>query len=295
LKEPSDPASHRQWNKDVDKSRFSVHVGPSAVADRLSFGDRLLAARRLRNEAAVIESSPSPAQTSNGNTLGKSLKKQRIGEAEIKAAVLNRLKQQGRIDRRSALASEFCLGRTGVRADLALRSEQLIGVEIKSEMDRLRRLSAQLSVYRAYFDCTVLVVASRHLPAVRALDLRGVEIWEFAAGGSLRTLQAGCVGPAEEPRWADLMTQVERRRFLADDGRAAFSAAFDHRFAGKSREFWRTVGRRKIRAEDLATLSRFRDARLSQEASAKAREAKWAEFSERARLALEASESNRAA
>ncbi|THD64436.1 hypothetical protein [Phenylobacterium sp.] len=159
----------------------------------------------------------------------KSLKKQRIGEAEIKAAVLNRLKLQGRIDRRSTLASEFCLGRTGVRTDLAALSDRLIGVEIKSELDTLRRLPVQLAVYRAHFDCTVLVLATRHLAAVPSLNLDGVEVWESAADGSLRTLQSGGVGPSEEPCWADLMTQVERRRFLTDNGGAAFRAAFDHR------------------------------------------------------------------
>jgi hypothetical protein len=221
--------------------------------------------------------------------LTKSLKKQRIGEAEIKAAVLNRLKLQGRIDRRSTLASEFCLGRTGVRTDLAVRSDRLIGVEIKSELDTLRRLPSQLVVYRAHFDCTVLVLASRHLAAVSSLDLACVEIWESVADGSLRTIQTGCGGPPEEPRWADLMTQVERRRFLTGDGGAAFRAAFDYRFAAKSRDFWRNVGRRKIKADDLTTLSRFRDVRLSQAALIEARQARWAEFAEQARLLLEAS------
>ena len=238
----------------------------------------------------MFDQFPCPSKPADDAKLTKSLKKQRIGEAEIKAAVLNRLKLQGRIDRRSTLASEFCLGRTGVRTDLAVHSDRLIGVEIKSELDTLRRLPVQLAVYRAHFDCTVLVLASRHLAATASLDLAGVEIWESAADGSLRTLQAGCVGPAEEPRWADLMTQVERRRFLAGDGRTAFRAAFDHRFAGRSREFWRAVGRRQIKADDLTTLSRFRDVRLSQAASAEATEAKWADFAERARQVLEASE-----
>jgi hypothetical protein len=243
----------------------------------------------------LVEQFPCPAQTINGRTLSKSSKRQRIGEAEIKAAALNRMKQQGRIDRRSTLASEFCLGRTGVRADLAVRSERFIGVEIKSELDRLRRLPTQLAVYRAHFDCTILVLATRHLAAVAALDLAGVEIWECATDGSVRTVQAGCVGPTEEPRWVDLMTQVERRRFLIDDGRSAFRAAFDHRFAERSRDFWRSVGRRKIKADDLATLSRFRDARRLHAAMAEARDAKWAEFAERARQMLEASEPSRAA
>jgi hypothetical protein len=274
----------------VDKTRFSVHVrvGHNCLGSPFEF--KLVAARGLRSEVAVSEQFPYPSEPVDDAKLTKPLKKERIGEAEIKAAVLNRLKVQGRIDRRSTLASEFCLGRTGVRTDLAAWSDRLIGVEIKSELDSLRRLPSQLAVYRAHFDCTVLVLASRHLAATAALDLAGIEIWEFPSNGSLQTLQSGCVGPAQEPVWADLMTLAERRRFVDADGRAAFRAAFSHRFADKSREFWRAVRRRKIRAQDLTVLSRFRDMRLSQVASAEARKARWAEFAERARQMLEASE-----
>jgi hypothetical protein len=215
------------------------------------------------------------------------LKKQRLGEIEIKAAVLNRLRQQGRIDRRSTLASEFCLGRTRVRCDLAIQSDQFIGVEIKSELDSLRRLPSQIPVYREHFDNTVLAVATRHLPSVAALDLSGIELWECAPDGSIQTIQAGALGPMFEPCWTDLMTQVERRRFAAEDGRSSFRRAFDYRFAATSREFWRSVGRRKIKPEDLAKLSRFRDARLSRAALLDARTAKWSEFAERARQLLE--------
>jgi hypothetical protein len=290
LKEPAGRPLAATGRKPWIRLDFPFTSAPAAIAWPRSLGVRVLAARGLRSVAAVIEPFPCPVSTAEDPKLTKPLKKQRIGEAEIKAAVLNRLKLQGRIDRESTLASEFCLGRTGVRTDLAARSDHLIGVEIKSELDSLRRLPRQLGVYRAHFDCTVLVLATRHLAAVEPLDLAGVEIWACAPDGCLETLQPGCLGPAEEPRWADLMTQVERRRFLGDDGRAAFHTAFDHRFAGKSQEFWRTVGRRKIRADDLAVLSRFRDVRLSQAASADAREAKWAEFAERARQMLEASE-----
>lgn len=211
----------------------------------------------------------------------------RFGEAEIKAAVLNRLREQGRIDRRSVLASEFCLGRTGVRTDLAVQAGQFIGIEIKSELDSLRRLAAQLSAYRSHFDITVLVVATRHLPAVAAIDLSGLELWECAADGALRITQAMASGPVPEPCWTDLMTQVERRRFSAEDGRWSFQRAFEYRFAATSREFWRAVGRRKIKPEDLTKLSRFRDARLSQAALVEARTAKWSDFADRARRLLE--------
>ena len=226
-----------------------------------------------------------------GTGLPKVLKKHRLSEPEIKAIVLNRLKEQGRIDRRSTLASEFCLGRTGVRADLAIRSDRLIGVEIKSELDSLRRLPAQLSVYRAYFATSLLVVATRHLDGIASNDLTGVEVWECMTDGTVRTVRDGATGGLmAEPEWASLMTQVERRRFLAEETQAShevFRAAFDYRFGMTSSQFWRAVGRRRIRADDLGLLSRFRDLRLTSAAMAEARNVEWAEFVERARLILE--------
>lgn len=225
----------------------------------------------------------------------KSFKKDGIGEAFIKAAVLNRLRQLGRIDRRSTLANEFCLGRTGVRADLAIRSDRLIGVEIKSELDSLRRLPNQLAAYRSLFDCTILVVATCHLMALKKMDLGGVEIWEFTSDGTLGVVQAENSELRPEPNWASMMTQVERRRFLANDGQKAFRAAFDHRFAITSQAFWRTIGRRKIKAVDLALLSRFREIRALQAAADEAREARWSKFIEQVRRLTEPSDTNQAA
>ncbi len=224
------------------------------------------------------------------------MKKQRLGEPDIKAIVLNRLRELGRIDRKSCLASEFRLGRTGVRADLAIQSDQLIGVEIKSELDGLRRLPTQMDTYRAYFDCTILVLATRHLRAIDRQQLVGIEVWECAVDGMIHSVDSPRGDPIlTEPLWSNLMTQSERQRYL-HQGEAteyeAFRKAFAKRFDATSREFWRSLGRRKIKTEDLDKLSRYRDARQANAAWIATRTAEWSEFLRRAQTL--ASESDHA-
>ena len=225
-------------------------------------------------------------------TMSKSLKTVRFTEIDIKALVLNELRAQGRIDRRALVASEFCLGRSGARADLMICAGELIGVEIKSELDSLRRLKRQLSSYREFCDRTILVAASRHLGRPEAKTLRGIEeVWELLPGGRLRTVQN--VQPTLDRKpanWASLMTQAELRRVVRTDEpealRAAFLGAFSTRFGDSSREFWTAIGRRKIRPEDLNRLSRYRDARLFRAAWSEARSVDWAEWLEAAEAAL---------
>lgn len=211
--------------------------------------------------------------------MGNSLKTRRFDEFEIKCLVLNELRSLGRIDRKSVIASEFYLGRSGVRVDLAIWSDDFVGVEIKSEFDSLRRLDSQLRSYRAYCAQTILVVASRHLKVLDRPAIAGVEVWEVGADGRIRIAQAS--EPVAEPQsaqWSDLMTQSERRRFARSDletaDREAFGRAFRERFVRSSQDFWAAVGRRKIKPEHLWKLSRYRDARLAHAAWASAQAAK---------------------
>lgn len=222
----------------------------------------------------------------------KSLKAVRIAEVEIKALVLNELRSQGRIDRHALVASEFCLGRSGARADLVICTGELIGVEIKSELDSLRRLERQLTSYSEFCDRTILVAASRHLRKLGPNVLRGIEeVWELLPDGRLLTVQHVPPASDRKPRnWASLMTQAEIHRFgRADEPKAlreAFLGAFSTRFGDSSFEFWTAIGRRKIRPEDLNRLSRYRDARLSRMAWSEARSVDWAEWLQAAEAVL---------
>lgn len=55
------------------------------------------------------------------------------------------------------------------RADIAVLNGNLIGYEIKSDCDTLRRLPSQVSVYSAVFDRVSLIVGLRHAEAARSL------------------------------------------------------------------------------------------------------------------------------
>ncbi|MDK1081190.1 MAG: sce7726 family protein [Anaerolineae bacterium] len=49
------------------------------------------------------------------------------------------------------------------RADIAIINGQLIGYEIKSDVDSLNRLSSQVNIYNAVFDKASLILTERHL------------------------------------------------------------------------------------------------------------------------------------
>lgn len=67
------------------------------------------------------------------------------------------------------LVEELSLPPGGARADIAVVGAELIGYEIKSAADSLRRLPGQIAAFDRVFDVCWLVAASRHLD--RALTL----------------------------------------------------------------------------------------------------------------------------
>lgn len=185
-------------------------------------------------------------------------------EATFKAAVLNKLRQLGRVGPRVRIASEFVFGTTGVRADLAVFGRNLLGVEIKTERDSLKRLERQLEAYRRHCDGVILAVAPKHVVAATQFVPDDVELWTVRYGKveSVRAPKAACVN---EPDFYALLTQAERaRRELETAGtitRDAILKVISRRFDPTSDKFWSDVKGRRISAQDIGTLSRFRSAR----------------------------------
>lgn len=205
-----------------------------------------------------------------------------VREFDIKALLISRLRSEGVLTARAVLADEYPVGRTSVRADLAFLADDFVAVEIKSEHDSLRRLPRQLSVYRQFFDRTILVVADRHVAAAQSLDLEGVELWGLANG----KLQHLAVYPkaGEKKPLADLLTSTQREKWgdllEMDEGRDAFIAAFRARFGQTSKRFWEVVGRKRIKPDDLIHLSRFKPLRSDQARLRLARAESWNQWSE---------------
>lgn len=194
-----------------------------------------------------------------------------MDEGQVKAAVLTRVREATGRRRKPIVTSEFTLGSSGVRADLAVFAETSIGFEIKTTRDTLRRLPAQMAAYARYFNHAVAIVAPCHVPNVAPDALSGGSLWTYDADGILRPLVEGQVNIVFDEALTDLMTQAERRR-------GDFLAAITGRYGTTSRQFWAAVSRRSIRSADLPLLSRFTEARTLARQLADEREANWSRW-----------------
>jgi len=199
-------------------------------------------------------------------------------EAELKAMVLSALRAEKVINRASAIASEYSIGGAGVRADLAVLSDTFVGVEIKSEVDGLRRLDRQLAAYRTVFDRVILVVAAAHRALIDRRAIASVEIWTVGSDGFLVEQ-----GIRQEPVGGrlHLLTLEERKRWkslVAMSPDEAFRAAFHARYGPTSDAFWKAVQRRRIRVEDLDILSRFKPSRVQAAEFRAARDEAWVQW-----------------
>lgn len=201
-------------------------------------------------------------------------------ESHIKCDVLNFLRASKIIDPRSVVASEYVLGSTGRRADLAIHNgSKFIGIEIKSQHDSLARLSSQLNIYTACFDEVMVVLDDRHVEQVLSVATPQVSVFQASRGGAVEL----CRAAASEPIYASeicllLLTMAELKkltgfnaavpirrstllaqaRMLPDEAiRGAVSSSFRQAFSDSSGRFWQSVRRRNVTVQSLRALSRF--------------------------------------
>lgn len=203
-------------------------------------------------------------------------------EQVIKGFILDHLRRQDRRWSRAVVANEFCLGETGVRADLAIHGPEFLGVEIKSELDSLKRLPSQIKAYKSYFDRVVLAVAACH---VRHLDwsaLREVDVWQVSESGRVEVI-AGRTKMPTSLCFSELLTAEEANRVRgsqsAEDYQAVFFEAFSRRHSATSKRFWGQVEGRAISVDDLNELSRFRKDRERAVAWAQQQQQDWSSWS----------------
>ena len=109
---------------------------------------------------------------------------EKLLEPEIKAIVLNHLKENGCISGKTSVINEFTIDNYSRRVDLALANQNhLIAFEIKSEADSLFRLEGQVEKYLEYFDKVVIVAASKHIESIFDTAPQNVAIWEISKKG----------------------------------------------------------------------------------------------------------------
>ncbi|TIL24583.1 MAG: sce7726 family protein [Mesorhizobium sp.] len=207
-------------------------------------------------------------------------------ESRIKCDVLNALRKRGIIDSRSIVASEYVLGSTGRRADLAIyNGSRLIGIEIKSKHDSLARLKPQLSVYTACFDEVILVSDEKHLTSITDAVPPEVSIFTVSESGSIIIWREALV-PATRTKSVSLklLTMSDLKKLVgvpigAPVKKAALLTAaqelsdklifesvttsFVQTFSETSTKFWEHVGGRNVSHRGLLHLSRFAPERIN--------------------------------
>ena len=112
------------------------------------------------------------------------LKETRLGDPEIRTALLTRLKDEHDCDAETVLIEELGICQGMARIDLAVVNGVIHGYEIKSDRDSLRRLRKQVEIYNRVVDKATLVVGCTHLQESLELipDWWGVLQAEMNAG-----------------------------------------------------------------------------------------------------------------
>lgn len=221
-----------------------------------------------------------------------------LNENSIKAIFLEYLRTSGQICSKSILASEYVLGSLGRRADLAILSDEFVGVEVKSDFDNLSRLKAQLEAYSVCFDQVWTVCANRHVAECLGIAPSYVGVWAVDKDGSISLVQPALSVPDSDVRYRlELLTADQRgelvRRWKQDaavDGprqegrlsdivvRMALKDSFRGAFSPTSKAFWRAARRKPITANVVQTLSRFAEARVREKERAERAQAFWAQW-----------------
>lgn len=222
-----------------------------------------------------------------------------MNENKLKAIALAHLRTTVGFRNGAVIASEYALGDAGRRVDLSILANEWMGLEIKSELDTLRRLPEQLEAYAASFDRVILAVAERHLKNTLALAPEVFAVWSVDSSGALCVIREGCrLEHRAACNHAKLMTADELRKFLGVrqtsrsraaliemaglrpvlEVKSAVQEAFRRRFSPTSDAFIKATARKKITEDHVALLSRFADRRELLIEADRAKEAFWSEW-----------------
>lgn len=211
-------------------------------------------------------------------------------EDKAKAVVLNHLLASRRVTRGAVIATEFVMGKSGTRADLAVFGQAMIGIEIKTAKDTLRRLPSQLPAYQSFCHQTILAVAPKHLSGLEMIGASEVDIWLLLDDGSVREFRSASTLRGEvdvRPLLTLEETKKLDRSLISNGTDRVEKLALEllaKRYAQTSQAFWHSIGRRRVKPSDLEMLSRFRQQRLAvAEWEATQRET-WREWQEDASL-----------
>jgi hypothetical protein len=157
-------------------------------------------------------------------------------EAQIKAALIDRLFLDGFIDNETVLISELPVASWSRRADLVLANGKILGFEIKSKFDSTARLAAQLEAYAGSFEGVSVVIDQKHVANVEKIASEAVGIFTIIDGPIKPTITM-----VRKPRVRALSLDAAMRLMVVSDLRELLRS--------EGRALDRSYGRQRIEVE----------------------------------------------
>ena len=90
-----------------------------------------------------------------------------MNDAEIRQSFHRKMLRRQHARNNTLVIDELGLQHGKCRADIAVVNGHLVGYEIKSDKDSLRRLGLQIESYNAVFDRAFIVVGNRHIDSIQ--------------------------------------------------------------------------------------------------------------------------------
>jgi len=123
-----------------------------------------------------------------------------VDESMMKAYLLDYWRSSGYISSSTLVINELTFVGLSRRIDLALvKDGELIGIEIKSELDTLKRLDGQLEEYAAYFDKIYVFTTEKHYERSSEIATRSEGILVLK-NNSIKTMRRGRKQPIRDRR-----------------------------------------------------------------------------------------------
>ncbi|MCR9205107.1 MAG: sce7726 family protein [Halobacteriovoraceae bacterium] len=233
------------------------------------------------------------------------MNKKKILEGDIKALILNYLREVGLLDRNSIVMNELTVNNYARRVDLAIwTSGKLIAFEVKSEADSLVRLEGQVETYLKYFDKVIVVSDPKFVSKLNEKLPNHVGIWEANATGLKIKRKGRYNSQIEKSRMIDLMDVVDLKKLTNSlkmtssrnrDGlkkalvdapktklRDGVYKALLRKFNDSSSLFFDKTKKREISRSDLKLLSRFHCQREREKIEKKKDNLFWKNFDKHA-------------
>lgn len=226
----------------------------------------------------------------------------KLDEEGLKCRLLARFRQERTVTASSVIASEFVLGQTGCRSDLAISNGSFIGVEVKSARDSLARLPDQIRAYRKFFDAVILLCDEVHLSRAEILCPEGVGIYVWRNGELSIYREAAtnhdidrreCVRSLSvkhlhtclnlKPGSGYSRSELEQRVLSEPiDVRSLVVGAFESTYRVTTEKFLQGITGKRIAPDHLTHLSRFAASRAELRHSQEARQSFWKTWEEQA-------------